>query len=63
MVSALPIPRLDADAMIQHLKAPMEDARQTEALLTAAADRTQQQSKSANHVALLISACGSTFPY
>ena len=30
--------RLDADAMIQHLKTPMEDPRQTEDLLTAAAD-------------------------
>ena len=41
----------DADSMIQHMKTPMEDARQTEALLNAAVECTQQQSKSANHVA------------
>jgi hypothetical protein len=34
--------RADADAMIQHVKTPMEDARQTDALLNAAADRTRQ---------------------
>jgi len=36
--------RLDADAMIQNMKTPMENARQTEDLLKGAADRTQQQS-------------------
>jgi len=36
--------RLDADAMIQNMKTPMEHARQTEDLLKGAADRTQQQS-------------------
>ena len=33
----------DADAMIQHLKTPRDDARQTEGLLKGAADRTHQQ--------------------
>lgn len=37
--------RADADAMIQHLKTPMEKARQTEDLLKGAADRTGQQSE------------------
>ena len=36
--------RLDADAMIQNMKTPMENARQTEDLLKGAADRTQQES-------------------
>ena len=36
--------RLDADSMIQNMKTPMENARQTEDLLKGAADRTQQQS-------------------
>ena len=36
--------RLDADAMIRHMKTPMENARQTEDLLKGAAERTQQQS-------------------
>jgi hypothetical protein len=36
--------RVDADAMIQNMKTPMEDARQTEDLLKGAADRTRQQS-------------------
>lgn len=31
---------LDADAMCQHMRTPMEDARQAEALLNTAADRT-----------------------
>jgi hypothetical protein len=32
-----------ADAMIQHMKTPMDEARQTEDLLKGAADRTRQQ--------------------
>jgi hypothetical protein len=36
--------RLDADTLIQNMKTPMENARQTEDLLKGAADRTQQQS-------------------
>jgi len=35
--------RTDADAMIQKMKSPMEDARQTEDVLKGAADRRQQQ--------------------
>jgi hypothetical protein len=35
----------DADAMIQKMKTPMEDARQTEDLLKGAADRTRQQAE------------------
>jgi hypothetical protein len=35
--------RTDADAMIQKMKTPMDDARQTEDLLKGAADRTRQQ--------------------
>ena len=35
--------RTDTDAMIQKMKTPMEDARQTEDLLKGAADRTRQQ--------------------
>jgi hypothetical protein len=37
--------RTDADAMIQKMKTPMEDARQTEDLLKGAADRTRQQAE------------------
>jgi hypothetical protein len=37
--------RMDADAMIQKMKTPMEDARQTEDLLKGAADRTRQQAE------------------
>lgn len=37
--------RSDADAMIQNMKTPMEDARQTEGVLKGAADRTRQQSE------------------
>ena len=33
----------NADAMIQHMKAPMEDARQAEDAVKGAADRTRQQ--------------------
>jgi predicted small lipoprotein YifL len=35
--------RQDADAMIQHMKTPMENARRTEDLLKESADRTRQQ--------------------
>lgn len=35
--------RTDADAMIQKMKTPMDDASQTEDLLKGAADRTRQQ--------------------
>ena len=35
--------RLDADAMIQQLKTPMENAAQTEELLKGAAERTSRQ--------------------
>ena len=37
--------RSDADAMIQNMKTPMEDARQTEGVLKGAADRMRQQSE------------------
>ena len=37
--------RSDADAMIQNLKTPMEDARQTEDVLKGAAGRTRQQTE------------------
>jgi hypothetical protein len=37
--------RLDAGAMIQNMKTPMEDARQTEDVLKGAADRTRQQTE------------------
>ena len=37
--------RSDADAMIQNMKTPMEDARQTEGVFKGAADRTRQQSE------------------
>lgn len=41
-----PLPsRSDADAMIQNMKVPMEDARQTEDVLKGVAGRTQQQSE------------------
>ena len=41
-----PLPsRSDADAMIQNMKVPMEDARQTEDVLKGAAGRTRQQSE------------------
>jgi hypothetical protein len=39
---ALP-PRAGTDAMIQQMKRPMDDARQTEDILKGAADRTRQQ--------------------
>ena len=35
----------NTDAMIQHMKTPMDDARQTEGVLKDAADRTRQQSE------------------
>ena len=38
----------DADAMIEKMKSPMDDARQTEDLIKGAADRTRQQSDQAN---------------
>ena len=38
--------RSDADAMIQHMKTPMNDARRTEEVLKGAAERTHQQSDS-----------------
>ena len=42
----LPLPsRSDTDAMIQNMKMPMEDARQTEDVLKGAADRTRQQTE------------------
>ena len=34
----MPYPRPDADAMSQHMQTPRDNARQTEALLNAAAD-------------------------
>jgi len=37
--------RSEADAMIQNMKSPMEDARQTEDVLKGAADSTRQQSE------------------
>ena len=37
--------RSDADAMIQNMKVPMEDARQTEDVLKGVAGRTRQQSE------------------
>jgi hypothetical protein len=40
-----PASRPDADAMIQNMKQPMEDARQVEDILKGAADRTRQQSE------------------
>ena len=39
-----PASRTDADAMIQQMKTPMENARQTEDVLKQSADRTRQQS-------------------
>ncbi|MBA5865491.1 MAG: hypothetical protein GDA67_02210 [Nitrospira sp. CR1.3] len=36
--------RRDADAMIEKMKSPMDNARQTEDVLKGAADRTSQQS-------------------
>lgn len=39
-----PPSRQDANAMIQNMKTPMEDARHTEDLLKGAEDRTRQQS-------------------
>ncbi len=35
--------RSETDAMIQRMKTPMDDARQTEDVLKGAADRTRQQ--------------------
>ena len=40
-----PPSRPNAAAMIQNMKPPMEDARQTEELLKGAADRTRRQSE------------------
>ncbi|HEU4505211.1 MAG TPA: hypothetical protein VFR79_10285 [Nitrospira sp.] len=40
-----PPSRPNADAMIQNMKSPTEDAQQTEELLKGAADRTRQQSE------------------
>ena len=40
-----PPSRSDADAMIQNMKTPMEDARQTEDALKGAADRTRQRTE------------------
>ena len=41
-----PLPsRSDADAMIQNMKVPMEDARQTKDVLKGVAGRTRQQSE------------------
>jgi hypothetical protein len=40
-----PPTRPDADAMIQRMKTPMEDARRTEDDLKGAADRTRQQAE------------------
>lgn len=40
-----PPARPDADAMIQRMKTPMEDARHTEDALKGAADRTRQQAE------------------
>ena len=37
--------RSDAGAMIQNMKTPMKDARQTEDVLKGAADRTRQQTE------------------
>jgi hypothetical protein len=39
-----PPTRPDADAMIQRMQTPMENARQTEEVLKGAAERTHQQS-------------------
>jgi hypothetical protein len=36
--------RSDAEAIIQQMKTPMDDARQTEELLKGSGDRTRQQS-------------------
>jgi hypothetical protein len=46
-VEEAPVPptRPDADAMIQRMKTPMEDARHTEDALKGAADRTRQQAE------------------
>jgi hypothetical protein len=45
-VEEAPVPpsRLDADAVIQQMKTPMDDARQTEDVIKGAADRARQQS-------------------
>jgi hypothetical protein len=40
--------RRDADAMIQNMKTPMDDARQAEDVIKGAADRTRQQSDQAS---------------
>jgi len=49
-VEEAPVPpsRRDADAMIQNMKAPMNDARRAEDVIKGAADRTRQQSDQAN---------------
>jgi hypothetical protein len=43
-----PPSRQDADAMIQKMKTPMDDARQAEDVIKGAADRTRQQSDQAS---------------
>ena len=43
--SPSPPSRPDADAMIQQMTTPMDNARQTEELLKGSADRTRQQSE------------------
>jgi hypothetical protein len=49
-VEEAPVPplRRDADAMIQNMKTPMDDARQAEDVIKGAADRTRQQSDQAS---------------
>jgi hypothetical protein len=49
-VEEIPVPpsRGDTGAMIEKMKTPMDDARQTEDLIKGAADRTRQQSDQAN---------------
>jgi hypothetical protein len=42
-----PPSRRDADAMIEKMKSPMDEARQTEEVLKGAADRTREQSDQA----------------
>jgi hypothetical protein len=49
-VEETPVPpsRRDADSMVEKMKTPMDDARQTEDVIKGAADRTRQQSDQAN---------------
>ena len=49
-VEETPVPpsRRDADAMIEKMKTPMDDARQTEDQIKGAADRTRRQSDQVN---------------